>query len=108
MKRKKRTDWEILKKVTTNKHFIEVYPCKPFMYGYKKLIERDRPIPFATQEDLTESQKQCIRLFTGGIWNMELFKALFIQRCNVENPDDLVWEAILTHIETYLSAYDTL
>ena len=91
------------KSLVDNRYHMTVYPCKPFKHGYEKVVNKDELLSFDVRRDLSEEQKNLIRRFTGGVWNLTLLKALLIERCSTQYVDDLTWKDILTHIEIYLN-----
>ncbi len=80
------------------------YPQQPFLYGYE--VIHFQGTRYASQMPLTEGQKALVEQFVGRPWNprryLRRLKSLLVQRCNVQNPDGLVWDDILTHIVVYL------
>jgi hypothetical protein len=84
----------------------KVYPQQPFLYGYC-VISFESPVKYASRVPLAEDEKALVERFAGCGWRptkgyLRLVKSLLIQRCNVQNPDGLVWDDILTHITVYL------
>lgn len=95
--------WGTLQKfLVDSRYHMTVYPCKPFKHGYEKVINKDQLLSFDIQRDLSKEQKDLVRQFIGGVWNLKVLKALLIERCNAQNVDNLTWKDILTHIGTYL------
>ena len=96
--------WGALQKFHIDSQYhMTVYPCKPFKHGYEMLVNKDQLLSFDIQRDLSEGEKNLVRQFTGGVWNLTVLKALLIERCNTQNIDDLTWKDILTHVGTYLN-----
>lgn len=91
-----------------------VYPNQPFKYGYKRIYPNKKHLiknPIGVRAPLTDEQLKMVAEFVGlaGLEQcnsdtkyLRILKSLLLQRCNVQNPDELDWDDILTHIEVFL------
>lgn len=90
-----------------------VYPSKPFKYGYKKIYTstaQPQKHPIGIRSPLNGKELNSISAFTGTQSIklcktdqdfLRLLKSLLTQKCNVQNPDDLTWKEVLSHIRIY-------
>lgn len=91
-----------------------VYPNHPFKYGYKRIYPNKKHLiknPIGVRAPLTNEQLKMVAEFVGlaGLEQcnsdtkyLRILKSLLVQRCNVQNPDELDWYDILAHIEVFL------
>ena len=91
-----------------------VYPNQPFKYGYKRFYLNKKHLiknPIGVRAPLTDEQLKIVAEFVGlarleqcnsDTKYLRILKSLLVQRCNVQNPDELDWDDILTHIEVFL------
>ena len=91
-----------------------VYPNHPFKYGYKRIYPNKKHLiknPIGVRAPLTNEQLKMVADFVGlaGLEQcntdtryLRILKSLLVQRCNVQNPDEIVWDDILVHIEVFL------
>jgi hypothetical protein len=91
-----------------------VYPAQPFKYGYMRIYaskELLRKKPISVRGPLTGEQLKTVAKFVGSVGlkcnsdtaYLKLLKSLLTQKCNVQNPDELDWDDILTHIKVFLT-----
>lgn len=91
-----------------------VCPNQPFKYGYKRVYPNKKDLiknPIGIRAPLTDEQLKMVAEFVGlaGLEQcnsdtkyLRILKSLLVQKCNVQNPDELDWGNILTHIEVFL------
>jgi len=90
-----------------------VYPSKPFKYGYKIIYTNKAQLqkkPIGITRALNRCELNLIFAFAG-LESIKLcktdedclrfLKSLLTQKCNVQNPDDLTWKEILSHVRIY-------
>lgn len=89
-----------------------VYPTQPFKHGYKVYWLDSKPPDFSRRLSLSDNEISLIKKFMDGKWELQRFeredlqrlKARLVQRCNVQNPNDLTWDDILAHIREQVQA----
>ena len=91
-----------------------VYPNQPFKYSYKRVYPNKKHLiknPIGVRAPLTDEQLKMVADFVGlaGLEQCNsdtkyliILKSLLVQRCNVQNPDELDWDDILAHIKVFL------
>jgi len=91
-----------------------VYPNQPFKYGYKRFYLNKKHLiknPIGVRAPLTDEQLKIVAEFVSlarleqcnsDTKYLRILKSLLVQRCNVQNPDELDWDDILAHIEVFL------
>ena len=91
-----------------------VYPNQPFKYGYKRFYLNKKHLiknPIGVRAPLTDEKLKMVAEFVGlaGLEQcnsdtkyLRILKSLLVQRCNVQNPDELDWYDILAHIEVFI------
>ncbi|MHC5077293.1 MAG: hypothetical protein ACYTFM_12820 [Planctomycetota bacterium] len=106
-------DEDFIEKKLLDSGGTPVFPNQPFKYGYKRIFtnkEALRKNPIGIRSPLTEEELKIVSDFMDLSAQecdtdrdiLRILKVLLEQRCNTQNPDELDWEDILTHIKVFL------
>jgi hypothetical protein len=105
--------WAFVEKKLMDLGGQAVYPSQPFKYGYKRIYPNKKHLiknHIGVRAPLTDEQLKMVAEFVGlagleqcnsDMKYLRLLKSLLVQRCNVQNPDELDWNDTLAHIEVF-------